>query len=119
MQIKDLPAGMAVEIFSETQRQTREWWEQFLRLDGIELLRQMLVEAEAAEKIKINIRVKTSDGTIVPEGVALMLVMRAALKTQALASAAERAVDEHASEHRNSAAVGRMVSVQTGTHRRV
>jgi hypothetical protein len=71
---------------------SQEWWEQFLRLElGADWFRQALSQMESAEQVVLELRAETfREGKPIPEPIALMLVMRAAIETLALSVALER-----------------------------
>jgi hypothetical protein len=77
---------------------TREHWDTFLRWGGADLFRKAIEEQEQGEQMLITLTVQAEDGSPVPEPVALMIVMRAAIKTLAMGIA----VDEWMSENTGS-----------------
>lgn len=70
--------------------QARDWWDIFLRSSGVELFQGMLNETETGERVAIDVHVENFNAEPVPDPVALMLLMRAAIKTLALSVAIEQ-----------------------------
>ena len=65
----------------------REAWERFLKRGGVELFKGMLTDAQKNEEIHIDVKMQTCSGKPLPEQVALMVLMRAAIMTIAIGEA--------------------------------
>ena len=68
---------------------TRDNWDTFLRYGGPDLFKQAIEEFERGEQMVITLSVERLDGSTVPEPVALMIIMRAAIKTLAMGMAVD------------------------------
>ena len=77
------------EVLAAATDMSRDWWQQFLKGNGLSFFQQILVETEAGEQIDIDITLRTWDHEPIPEAVGLMVVMHAAIKALALSTLAD------------------------------
>jgi len=80
------------EIHDASRELLSDWWRTFLRQDGLDWMQQMLIEHEAADHVRIQVRVHTPNGRRrIPDAIGLMILARAAIGALTLSLAIERA----------------------------